>query len=46
MLRSEGLQEPPKFWREGGVDLHGFAGLGVGEGEVSGVEEVSVESEG
>ena len=40
------MQKRLKLDRERGCEIEGFAGLRMGEGEVCGVEEVSLEVEG
>ena len=42
---SEGFEEALELGREGGFEVHGLAGLRVGEGEMRGVEEVAIERE-
>ena len=44
-IRANCFEERLQFDREGGVDVEGLMGLGMGEGEMGGVEEVSVELE-
>jgi hypothetical protein len=44
-IRADCVEKRVEFDWEGGVNVHGLVGLGMGEGEVGGVEEVAVELE-